>query len=246
MIIFKQYFHSSINLMKLAIFLIILFGYILKSNAQYTDTLYTKYNKPSIVETSFAFVGMFSFAILADETVASAITTKHSNFGDIYFGFMNNLGDGNYMLPVAAIPLLTSYIIKDNKLKKTSYDAFKSALVAGLLTQGLKQTFGRARPYMEQGAYDFELFRMEGGEYRALPSGHTSLAFSLFTPYAETYSRWLYIFPVSVGIARMYKNKHWFSDVVLGAAIGYYSGLLFTYRKNQKLIFTGNSLTIRF
>ena len=80
----------------------------------------------------------------------------------------------------------------------------------------------------------------------ALPSGHTSLAFSLITPYAETYSRWLYVIPVSVGIARMYENKHWFSDVILGAAIGYFSGIAFTYRTNQKVLFSGNRLVIRF
>ena len=240
MIIFKQYFHSSIYLMKLATIVIIIFINFFSSYAQFSDTVYCKYNKPPIIETSIAFIGVFSFAIMADAVVKTSIATKHSDFGDIYFDFMNNLGDGDYMLPATAVPLITSYILKDDKLKKTSTDAFKSALVAGLLTQGLKQTFGRARPNMDQGAYNFEFFRMEGSSYLALPSGHTSLAFSLFTPYAETYGRWLYIIPVSVGIARMYKNKHWFSDVVLGAAIGYYSGLLFTYSKSQKVIFTGN------
>ncbi|HLW07688.1 MAG TPA: phosphatase PAP2 family protein, partial [Marinilabiliaceae bacterium] len=75
--------------------------------------------------------------------------------------------------------------------------------------------------------------------YKSLPSGHASLAFAVFTPFAENYSRWLYAIPISVAFGRVYQNKHWFSDVVVGSSIGFISGWLFTHNKNVQLLPNG-------
>lgn len=104
-------------------------------------------------------------------------------------------------------------------------------------TTALKGLFGRTRPYAASGdAQDFDL----GGGFgestrRSFPSGHTSMAFTFASVLAgETAHRWprahKYLAPLAyaaatgVGLARMYNDKHWASDVALGAAIGTLSG----------------------
>ena len=88
-----------------------------------------------------------------------------------------------------------------------------SNIVAGGIVQGAKITIGRERP--------------NRANNRSFPSGHTETAFAaaefLYQEYKDQ-SIWISIGGYSaatfVGIARVYNNKHWVSDVVAGAGIG--------------------------
>jgi membrane-associated phospholipid phosphatase len=87
----------------------------------------------------------------------------------------------------------------------------------------LKYTLGRRRPYHEAG-HDafFEYHDWNGG---AFPSGHTSTAFSFWGAYASYYREGvtpylLYVPATLAGLARIYSDKHWFSDVTGGALLG--------------------------
>ena len=149
------------------------------------------------------------------------------------------------ILPLNAL-LFAGGLIADNKgLKETSFNAFKSVVSTAAITVSLKYLTGRSRPYTEDGAYHFEPFPPDRHKYRSLPSGHTSVAFAFFTPFAEKYSRWIYSIPLSVGLSRVYKDDHWSSDVVLGAAIGFLSGYFFQH-KTEHFEISFNKLVIRF
>lgn len=114
----------------------------------------------------------------------------------------------------------------------------EAVLLADLLTRAIKGVAGRARPAVvaadEPG--DFDLGRGIGNQnYQSFPSGHTSAAFAaaaLVT--AEVEERWpewkpwvgaaMFGGATLVGLSRMYDNRHWASDVVMGAAIGSFAG----------------------
>ena len=115
----------------------------------------------------------------------------------------------------------------------------EAVVLADVVTGALKGAAGRARPFVvsDTNAGDFKFgrgFTKEG--YTSFPSGHTTTAFAAASAVTAETSRWWprstwYVAPVMyggatlVGLSRMYHNKHWASDVILGAGIGTFSGL---------------------
>ncbi len=129
----------------------------------------------------------------------------------------------------------------------------EAVLVGSATTTILKGVLGRQRPYVSADTNPrvFKWFGgFNGGDFASFPSGHTTAAFSAAAAVVAETSEWWpkstkYIAPVMyggatfVGISRMYDNKHWASDVVMGAAIGTFAGLK-TVRFNHT--HTGNRL----
>jgi len=124
------------------------------------------------------------------------------------------------------------------------------AILMGSAIGGLiKGTLGRARPYTvkDSNAFDFQLGRgfVKGADYSSLPSGHTTAAFAAAAAVTAETSRWwpgatwviaptMYGGAVLVALSRMYDDKHWASDVALGAAIGTFTGIkAVRYNHNQ-------------
>ena len=115
----------------------------------------------------------------------------------------------------------------------------EAVLVAAGVTSILKGLSGRSRPYvtLDTNPRDFRFGKGFFNEDRAaFPSGHTTIAFAAAAAVTSEVQRmwprytW-YVAPVMyggaalTGVSRMYHDKHWASDVALGAAIGTFSGL---------------------
>lgn len=72
--------------------------------------------------------------------------------------------------------------------------------------------------------------RPDISNYHSFPSGHTAQAFAAATFLSEEYKYKFKLMPYlsygiagSVGALRMFNNKHFISDVLVGAGIGYLS-----------------------
>jgi membrane-associated phospholipid phosphatase len=119
----------------------------------------------------------------------------------------------------------------------------EAIVLSGWVTGGIKGLTGRARPYIvgDTMPYDFSLLRglLKGEHFQSFPSGHTTAAFAFAAVMAAETSHWhssaaarwiagtvAYGGATMVGLARMYDERHWASDVVGGAAVGTLSGLL--------------------
>ena len=119
----------------------------------------------------------------------------------------------------------------------------EAILVGEGLTGIIKNLAGRQRP--DSGArgfggvadpHDFGFARgFKGDRYRSFPSGHTVAGFAAAAAVVSETHRWWpnstwYVAPVMyggatlIGLSRMYNNRHWASDVVMGAAIGSFAG----------------------
>lgn len=79
--------------------------------------------------------------------------------------------------------------------------------------------------------YSTRVLRPDGTTYNSFPSGHTAVAFMTATmlhkEYGTTRSPWYsiagYTMALGTGVSRQLKNRHWVSDVLMGAAIGIFS-----------------------
>jgi membrane-associated phospholipid phosphatase len=182
-------------------------------------------------------LGLSMSAFLVDEPVNNFVREQQGGILDQLSNITDAGGEKTIVVPAAVLTYgAARFLLKNERLEVTSLKAMQSVVVTALATEGLKHLAGRSRPFTDQGAYIFHTFPGGDDQYKSLPSGHASLAFALFTPFAEEYSRWIYIIPVSVAAGRVYQNKHWLSDVVLGGGMGFISGYLFAHHPNVEII----------
>ncbi len=173
------------------------------------DSLYNKTNSiqyyfaPSILIGSGLYINTTKYN-WSKQNLQQSILSKHTA----------NTNIDNY-LPY--VPIAQMYAGKMMGLKsRSSYfnqtkNLFFSQLFTAIITHGLKQTTNVTRP--------------NGANY-SFPSGHTSSAFSsastLFYEYKDSnlaYASSGFIVSGTTGALRVLKNKHWVSDVSVGAGI---------------------------
>jgi membrane-associated phospholipid phosphatase len=128
---------------------------------------------------------------------------------------------------------------KDERLADLGWHGTEALVVGELLAVIIKGTMGRQRPYVQpRNSNSYQLFRGFGGSdmYRSFPSGHATSAFAAAAAVSSETSRWwpetrwiigpiLYTGAALTGVSRMYNNRHWASDVLVGAGIGTFAGL---------------------
>ena len=113
----------------------------------------------------------------------------------------------------------------------------EAILLGEAITFSLKSVAGRTRPLIDpEHPYSFGLGRgWRNDDYQSFPSGHATAAFATAAATTSEVGRlWperkllvggvLYGGATLVALSRMYNNKHWASDVVVGSAIGSFSG----------------------
>lgn len=121
-------------------------------------------------------------------------------------------------------------LFEKDEVRETGLMVFESGLFSGAMTSILKVSFGRERPYVSGGKFKFHPFSFGGNKFYSLPSGHATLSFAISTVLASRFENafvkiLIYTPAVLTALARVYNNQHWFSDVFLGSAIGYFSGV---------------------
>jgi len=113
------------------------------------------------------------------------------------------------------------------------------ALIVGEAVGGVvKALVGRQRPsVLPRNASSYQLGRgLQGDNFRSFPSGHTTSAFAAAAAVSSETSRFwpgtrwvigpiLYTGAALTGVSRMYNNRHWMSDVLVGAGVGTFAGL---------------------
>ncbi len=114
-------------------------------------------------------------------------------------------------------------IAHETRFRAMTYDMADAAIVNFAYTELIKVTVRRERP--------------NGQDNQSFPSGHTSNAFALASV-AERHYGWkigvpAYLLAGVVGASRIGQDKHYLSDVVAGATLGYIVGRT-TVRVNNR------------
>src|SRR5690606_35656897 len=176
-------------------------------------------------------------AFLLDKPVKSLFLRNKNSAADFIFEI-----DKYYYIEGAAAGITATYLYgaigKDEQIKNLGLQLAEASFYASVITLLTKALLGRKRPDTNCGCISYNPFTIDIIN-SALPSAHSTLAFAFSTVMANYKNdmplriTW-YTLASLVGMARIYHNKHWFSDVVLGAAVGYFIGSFVTNHKTNR------------
>ncbi len=178
-------------------------------------------------------------AFTLDEEVRELAQKNQNNTLDKLFSSTRLVGEG---LPTA---LFFTYglVFQDQKAFNTGWMTLESMGAAIGVSFILKYTFTRSRPFTENGSDDWFHGHGKYRDFRSFPSAHSASAFAVASVISSQYSDYKWVAPVSYTLAsltalsRIYDDQHWFSDVILGSSIGYFTGkFIYNYRKDQDLV----------
>ncbi|MEO8710832.1 MAG: phosphatase PAP2 family protein [Parafilimonas sp.] len=192
-------------------------------------------------------IGMYgasvaALSIIADEPVQRYASRLHdsSNFVSGISGYATSFG-GRYELYTLAALGGYSFISNNKKLQTTTLLATQAYITSGIIESIAKYITGRQRPlYYDPNNPEPEptfhglLYSVGHNSYNhkistSFPSGHTTVAFAVAAVFAEQYKNtWVpavaYSAASLVGVSRITENKHWTTDVVVGATLGWLCG----------------------
>jgi hypothetical protein len=166
-----------------------------------------------------------------DNNTLSSVSSYVTNSGGIYEAY-TLVALGSY-----------GFIFKNVKMQTTTLLATQAYLTSGTMEGIIKFIAGRQRPNYYDPSRDEAEPTFHGPFYKpanpeingnhlsaSFPSGHTTVAFAAATVFAMEYKNtpWVPVVSYSaaglIGASRITENKHWFTDVVAGAALGYLCG----------------------
>ena len=167
-------------------------------------------------------------ALLADDRHVAHDVREHPTSGaaDVASVF-RQAGDIKVYTALTLGTLGAGLLAKDVGITRTGAQLAASGALAAASFGLLKVATGRSRPDARKGTYDFHPFA-GGGSF---PSGHAAMAFALATTLGDaSHSTWvtagLYVIATGTAWSRVYDERHWPSDVFLGAALGVTSAKL--------------------
>ena len=150
-----------------------------------------------------------------------------SQYSDVF-------GEELFIVPSIAATYVISAINKDCRLRNMSLAALQSFVFAEVASVGIKVLTCRVRPDSPSPTSVPNSQQWEGPfatfESTSFVSGHSMRAFALATTVAGFYPEKTWVGIVSYSLAtltsagRVISSEHWSSDVIVGAALGYFIG----------------------
>ncbi len=184
---------------------------------------------------------------LSDRFYNHSITVRNGS------DFFEYLGDGRPQFGLAAGFALYGFALGDQKALHTGSQTVEALLACGITVQAMKRIAGRESPAVatsDRGVWrlfpNLRAYQQHQSRYYAFPSGHIATTMATVTVIAENYPEVFWIRPVGyslagcLGFSLVNVGYHWYSDLPLGAAIGYMFGMIAAHREDGLFAFLGN------
>ena len=192
-----------------------------------------------------AVVGGVALIFTLDEPIHRQVLRHQSEAASDIVEIGRLYGRGRYVLGFSSGLYLTGLLFNNNNIKNTGFMMVESILFAGGITFALKGFLARSRPYLNEGALEFNVWEFSDYDRMSLPSGHATFAFAISTVLSTQIKNPLatlgfYTLATLTTASRLYYDQHWASDTFLGAAIGTTIGLMVVdlhEKKDQQIIF---------
>ena len=178
--------------------------------------------------TTLAFVYDDEIYDFVDGTFGNEKWNTASKCTDVF-------GEEYFILPTVALTYAVGAIGDHCRLKNMSLAALQSFVYAEVASAGLKVFTCRLRPSevnSQQSTVNSQtwLGPFKSFKSTSFPSGHAMRSFALATTVAGFYpdKKWVGIVSYSLAtmtsLGRVVSKEHWASDVIVGAALGYFIG----------------------
>jgi membrane-associated phospholipid phosphatase len=189
----------------------------------------------TLFEQGVVVVSLLAFGFLVLDPFLLERARALSPHARAFFGVITNVGRSNWILIPTAAVIAFAIVLRRNHLgfrnsaaygliMATAGYVFVSVAGAGLVADMFKYILGRARPkfYDTLGHFDFHFFAFDPS-HASIPSGHATNVFAFATVIAILWPRGrllLYTLAAWIAASRVFVGAHYFTDVVLGAALG--------------------------
>lgn len=193
-----------------------------------------------------AAIGLSGLAIFIDKDIREFSQSSKTDFTDHLFNIDDYYHIESMIVSIAAI-YGYGLLSDNNNLKNLGLRLSEATFYSGLINLSTRYVIGRERPFVDGDNFNFEPLNF-GWNYSSFPSAHTTLSFAFSTVMAYEYNNFFwkfawYALAGLVGYARIYKDQHWLSDVLMGAALGYFVAEYVNHHKsNQSSINSGNEI----
>jgi membrane-associated phospholipid phosphatase len=206
-------------------------------------------SRPSLISGKTAAVAglMLGVALVADQGIRNQIQEYRGTTSNAMARLGNSFGEPRYVLPALGAGFLVGQLTGSESLTRVALRAGGAVAIAGGISTAAKFTVGRGRP---EGDDDADLFKPLSG-WSSFPSGHTAVAFAVATVIAdETRDPWadaaLYGAATLTAIARLNDDRHWTSDVLVGALVGHISARWVAQRGGFRIQPAGVTMSLDF
>ena len=171
--------------------------------------------------------GTFLIVKTTDQPVRDVVLKNQQYYNSLPIKIGNIWGDWYPTVIIGSAFALHGLVGANYTSRKIAFEILQAGFYTEVITQIIKHSLGRARPYNKLGPNYFKPFSFLGWDFTSMPAGHTSWAFSLSTVLSRNAKQdWLkvaaYIPAVLTFVSRVYQDQHWTSDDFLGAALGYF------------------------
>ncbi|MFZ1976752.1 MAG: phosphatase PAP2 family protein [Bacteroidota bacterium] len=188
--------------------------------------------------TAGVVAGTTAALFFADQSVRSFAGRSRSTFNDDVLNITEQYGATADAIIISGSIYSAGLLFGTPEIRKTGTMLLESLFWTGVVTSVIKYTFGRARPYMNEGNVRFHGVQFSDN-YLSFPSGHVAVAFTLSSVLSERINNTaasigLYTLAGLTGAARIYHDQHWLSDVFLGAFIGTSVGTAVAHDDDEK------------